>query len=604
MSNMATALPNTIIPMGPDTTVPASNLHSGKGISNHGDMRNLTAEQTKGYRSEGQLTVENQPNNDADIGSQINEGKRENFQEVLQRQLSEESDQKEGPSDDEKSESHKTEKTSDDKSSEQTEVILPSLLEALNQVLNTALTGKGKSKTGSTAANNEKTTSTNNSGKETMPQQKIVPVSSQQTGESKPMSKQTSEQISNIVNEQIKNTEEVKTKDGKPLTLTVQEGKAAVVNPNLGSGKPIVSNENQAAVVNPNPGSGKSIVSNENQAAVINPNPGSGKLIVANENSAIINNNQSLTLPKPPENVPNNVPKPTAPQMIETPKAVVINEKINLENIEPSTEQKSLPAEDIKALQITEKLNNIQTDSAGKKQNTAAGNDKQAVLNNNKTTSQQIDADDIDISYARAQNDSIAVNGAIKTMAESVNGSQNISSVANVSNTTASNPTGLAGNISASTPGEQIIQNLKSNPVVPDRQINISLNPPELGRIRITFQQTDGEITGLLEVEKAQARYDVEKSLPQIIASLQENGVQVQRINVVLDEQSQSNQPKNSFAGDFEGTEKQEFSGETRDNKSDGSKPGSSGSTLDSDFQQARQKVVNEISDDAISAYA
>jgi len=329
--------------------------------------------------------------------------------------------------------------------------------------------------------------------------------------------------------------------------------------------------------------------------------------------SVLINNNQTPTQPKPPENVPNNVPKPTASQIIEPTKAVVINEKMNLENIKPLTEQKSLPAEGIKAPQITEKLNNIQTDSSGEKQNTAAGNDKQAVLNNNKTTSQKIDADDIDISYAKAQNDSIAVDSAIKTssvLAESVNGPQNISSVANVSNTTASNPAGPAGNmnntgnIGASTPGEQIIQNLKSNPVVPDRQINISLNPPELGRIRITFQQTDGEITGLLEVEKAQTRYDVEKSLPQIIASLQENGVQVQRINVVLDEQSQPDQPKNSFAGDFEGTEKQEFFGETRDNKSDGSKPGSFGSTLDSDFQQARQNVINEISDDTISVYA
>jgi flagellar hook-length control protein FliK len=415
------------------------------------------------------------------------------------------------------------------------------------------------------------------------------------------MPKQTSGQISNIVNEQIKNTEGVKTKDGKNLTLTVQEGKAAEAK---------INNENPA-VVDPNPGNGKPIVSNENPAAVVvDPNPGNGKLIVSNENSAIINNNQTPTQPKPPESILNNVPKPTAPQITEPSKAVVINEKINLENIKPSTEQKSLPAEDIKTPQITEKLNNIQTDSAGQKQNTAAGNDKQAVLNNNKTTSQKIDAGDIDISYTKAQNDLIAVDGAIKTssvLAESVNGTQNISSIANVSNTTASNPAGNmnnTGSISASTPGEQIIQNLQSNPVVPGRQINISLNPPELGRIRITFQQTDGEITGLLEVEKAQARYDVEKSLPQIIASLQENGVQVQRINVVLDEQSQSNQPKNSFAGDFEGTGKQEFSGETKDNKSDGSKPGSSGSTLDSDFQRARQKVVNEISDDAISAYA
>ena len=582
MSNMAAALPNIIIPMGPDTAAPASNLHPGKGISSHADIRNLTAEQTKGYCSEEQLTVEIQPNNDTDIGSQVNEGKSENFQEVLQRHLSEESDQKEGPSDDEKSEDDKTEKTGDDKSSEQTEVVLPSLLETKNQVLNTALTGKGKSKTGATVAKNEKPASTDSSGKEIVPQQKIVSVFSQRTGELKIMPKQTSEQISNIAKEQIENTEGVKTKDGKTLTLTVQEAKTAEAK---------INNESPAAVV-------------------VDPNPGNGKPVVSNKNSAIINNNQTPTQPKPPETIPNNVPKPTAPQIVEPQKTAVVMEKINLENIKPSTEQKSLPAENIKAPQIIEKLNNIQTDSAGEKQNTAAGNDKQVVLNNNKTTSQKIDAGDIDISYEKARNDSTAVNSAIKTssvLAESVNGPQNISSAANISNTTASNTTGNmnnTGSISASTPSEQIIQNLQSNPVVPDRRINISLNPPELGRIRITFRQTDGEMTGLLEVEKAQTRYDVEKSLPQIIASLQENGVQLQRINVVLDEQSQSDQHKNSFAGDFEGTEKQEFAGETRDNKSDGSKPGSSGSTLDSHFQQDRQNVVNEINDDTISAYA
>ena len=601
MSNIAAALPNTIIPVGPDTAGPASNLYPGKGISNHGETSNLAAEQTRGYRSEEQSTVENQSNNDTDIGNQVNEGKGENFQEVLQRQLSEESDQKDGTSDNEKTESNKTDNAGEDKSSDQTDVILPGLLEARSQVLTTALTVKGKNKTGSTGVDNEKTTLTNNPGTKTVPQQKIVSVSSQRTGESKSMPEQTSEQISGIVNEQIKNTEGVNTKDGKNLTLAVPQGKTTEAK---------INNENQAAVVDPNPGNVKPVVSNDNQAAVVEPNPGNEKLIVPNENSAIKNNDQ--TQPSPQKIVPNDVPKPTASQIIEKPKPVAINEKINIENMKPSTEEKSLTADDIKPSQITEKLNNIQTDSAGKKQNTAAGNDNQVALNDNKTTSQKIDTDDINISYTSAQNDSIAVNSAIKAssvLAESVNGPQNISSVANASNTTAPNPVGnmnVTGNISASTPSEQIIQSLKNNPVVPDRQINITLNPPELGRIRITFQQTDGEITGLLEVERAQARYDVEKSLPQIVTSLQQSGVQVQRINVVQNEQGQgqSGQSKDSFAGDFEGTGKQEFSGETNDNKSDGSKPGLSGSTLGGDFQQAKQNVVNEISDDAISAYA
>lgn len=597
MSNIVPALPNTLIPLGPDKAGSASNLHPGKGISNNGDTKNLNAEQAQTYRPEEQLTVENRPNNDTDTGGQINEGKSENFQEVLQRQISEESDQKEGPSDDKKSGSHKTDKTSDGKSSEKTEVILPCLLEAQSQVMNTTLSGKGKSKAGSTVVNNEKTTLVNNSGKENMPQQITVSVSSHQTGESKVTHKLQSKLTPD---NKEQNTKGLTAKDIKTGMVTIQGSKGTEAKNN---------NENQAAIVNPNPGNIKDGANNEKQAAVVvDPNPGNGKVIISDENSAIIKNDQTSTQPKFSENVPK--PKPTASQIIETPKTAVIDEKINSENIKPSTEPKSVFAEDIKVPQITEKLNNIQTDSAGKKQNTFAGNDKQAVLNNNNTTSQKIDADDINISYARAQNDSIVVNGPIKTssvLVESVNSLHNISSVANVSNTAVSNfadSMNNTGNINANTPGEQIIQNLQNNPVGPDREINISLNPPELGRIRITFQQTDGEITGLLEVEKAQARYDVEKSLPQIIASLQENGVQVQRINVVLDEQSQSDQPKNSFTGDFEGTENQEFSGKTRDNKSDGSKPGSSGSTLDGDFQQARQNVGNEISDDAISAYA
>ncbi|MHC4722257.1 MAG: flagellar hook-length control protein FliK, partial [Planctomycetota bacterium] len=112
---------------------------------------------------------------------------------------------------------------------------------------------------------------------------------------------------------------------------------------------------------------------------------------------------------------------------------------------------------------------------------------------------------------------------------------------------------GAAGNIQPS-PAQQIIDSIRLNIDAPQQQINISLNPPELGQVRIMFQQIDGEITGLLEAEKRQTKYDIEQSIPQIVASLQECGVQVRRINVLLNEQNQQQaQFKNNDVpdGDF-----------------------------------------------------
>jgi len=66
------------------------------------------------------------------------------------------------------------------------------------------------------------------------------------------------------------------------------------------------------------------------------------------------------------------------------------------------------------------------------------------------------------------------------------------------------------------------------------REIIIRLDPPELGRVAIRFQEGALGITGILEVQRPQTRNDIQYALPEIIQSLQDNGVQVKRVEVLL----------------------------------------------------------------------
>ncbi len=85
---------------------------------------------------------------------------------------------------------------------------------------------------------------------------------------------------------------------------------------------------------------------------------------------------------------------------------------------------------------------------------------------------------------------------------------------------------------------EQIQQSISSTIKKGDNQVTIRLNPPELGRVSIKFQERDGQLTGLLEVDRVKTRYEIEHSLPEIIRNLTNSGVQIRRVEVVLTEQS------------------------------------------------------------------
>ena len=90
-----------------------------------------------------------------------------------------------------------------------------------------------------------------------------------------------------------------------------------------------------------------------------------------------------------------------------------------------------------------------------------------------------------------------------------------------------------SANVSASV-SEQIQESLRASLARPDQHITIRLNPPELGTVLIKFREQDSQITGILEVSKAQTRAEIQQALPEIVRSLQELGVNIRRLEVVL----------------------------------------------------------------------
>jgi flagellar hook-length control protein FliK len=91
----------------------------------------------------------------------------------------------------------------------------------------------------------------------------------------------------------------------------------------------------------------------------------------------------------------------------------------------------------------------------------------------------------------------------------------------------------------ADSPGHQVLEHIRTSLRPGDQQITIRLNPPELGRVLIKFEEQQQQITGFLEVSKIQTRYEIEQALPQIIRTLHDAGVHIKKLEVVLADQTE-----------------------------------------------------------------
>jgi len=86
---------------------------------------------------------------------------------------------------------------------------------------------------------------------------------------------------------------------------------------------------------------------------------------------------------------------------------------------------------------------------------------------------------------------------------------------------------------------EQILESIHASVRPVNTQITIRLNPPELGSVCVRFEQQQDEITGLLQVSKAETRCEIEQVLPQIIRSLADSGIQIRQLDVQLEDSPQ-----------------------------------------------------------------
>lgn len=140
-----------------------------------------------------------------------------------------------------------------------------------------------------------------------------------------------------------------------------------------------------------------------------------------------------------------------------------------------------------------------------------------------------------------------------------------VTETAEVSRVRASDP------VNASRTADQIAQKLSlEQPVRADQQIRLTLSPQELGTVRITFREQAGEVVGLLEVQKPQTRRELEDSMPQLLSSMQGQGVQVRRIEVVQWNAPQQ-QSRDSLSDSFNPSAEREFLQQRPGQSNDGS---------------------------------
>jgi flagellar hook-length control protein FliK len=114
---------------------------------------------------------------------------------------------------------------------------------------------------------------------------------------------------------------------------------------------------------------------------------------------------------------------------------------------------------------------------------------------------------------------------------------------------------------------EQIRESIQSLTSQADQQITIRLNPPELGHVSIKLVQQADEITGLMEVSRAQTRYEIEQVLPEVLRNLADSGVQIKRLDVMLEDQSQQQTYKDQSLQDNWSTHHNSAEGGDPDNK-------------------------------------
>ena len=148
----------------------------------------------------------------------------------------------------------------------------------------------------------------------------------------------------------------------------------------------------------------------------------------------------------------------------------------------------------------------------------------------------------------------------------------------------------------------QLIDNIKANVSVNDNTVTVVLRPEELGRVHVKLVEEHGEITAVLHVEKNEVKDRIQRELPHVMAALGSNGIQIRKVEVVLENHNNETDNGQSF---LQNGSDQAGSGGSSESGARNSDYGSSAIASDT-FQALPQQdsmVQMQMSDDAINVY-
>lgn len=150
----------------------------------------------------------------------------------------------------------------------------------------------------------------------------------------------------------------------------------------------------------------------------------------------------------------------------------------------------------------------------------------------------------------------------------------------------------------------QVTEQIRASMTRGREQISIALDPPELGRIMIKFQQNNGEIVGIIEADKARTHREISEEMPVIVKSLNESGIQVKRVEVVLTGQDTQDALSDNAAKENNNTGRQGFNDSSDNQGNRGDAAGGRNYSRQYNPANNTDNHMNTVSDEAINMYA
>ena len=172
-----------------------------------------------------------------------------------------------------------------------------------------------------------------------------------------------------------------------------------------------------------------------------------------------------------------------------------------------------------------------------------------------KTTGEELQIKSIQTSSSTVQNIDINVETATQPQINTEGGQNQSFEPADLSQQNQNADAGVLLNAASASVGRQIQESIQSSLAGKQQQITVNLQPPELGRITIKFEQQGDDITGQLEVTKAETRSVITEQLPEVIKNLVEAGIQLKKVEVSMSNQDsqegyKDQQPQDMFLSD------------------------------------------------------